>query len=284
MPRRNVNTGIWGEPWFEPLSYDAKSVYLFMELNDHTSACGIYIITPERVARELGAGMTVPKVLKAMKELQVKKEPIIQYDEVKSMVYLPFFVRHQRNSGKWMRGVEIALNTLEPHRFIVMFLKQNQQHGIGYKYPIDRVSIAPDTDPDLVLNLKEGGMGGEEKSKPGYLKESFDLFYAEYPNKKSPAVALERWEKLKPEPTLVVKIMLGLAAAKASVDWTLPDGTFKTAYIPHPSTWLNRRDWESDYTSRAAAPPVPQAPAMAITEADINYDALEASANEKAMG
>ncbi len=81
-------------------------------------------------------------------------------------------------------------------------------------------------------------------SKP--LRASFDLFWSMWPKakKKSKGKAERAWKKLKPDAELLAAIMGKLKQAQASVEWAKEDGK----YIPHPSTWLNAKGWEDEYT------------------------------------
>ena len=71
----------------------------------------------------------------------------------------------------------------------------------------------------------------------------FDLFWKEYPRKKTKGQAEKAWEKIKPSNGLLEIILEKLEEAKASVDWKKDNGQF----IPYPATWLNGRGWEDEH-------------------------------------
>jgi hypothetical protein len=75
---------------------------------------------------------------------------------------------------------------------------------------------------------------------------TFDEFYADYPNKKSPADAEKAWRKLNPDAELQAAIRDGLASAKNSAEWARDDGRF----IPYPASWLKAHGWKSEYKLR----------------------------------
>lgn len=77
----------------------------------------------------------------------------------------------------------------------------------------------------------------EEVSDP-----SFDQFWKQYPNKVAKANALKAWNKIKPDSSLLAKILESLEVAKSSDGWKKDGGKF----IPHPATWLNGKRWEDE--------------------------------------
>lgn len=78
--------------------------------------------------------------------------------------------------------------------------------------------------------------------------DRFSEFWTAYPRKVAKPEALKAWIKIKPDDDTFAAIMAGLAAAKASRDWTKDDGQF----IPHPTTWLNQRRWEDQLEAAGA--------------------------------
>ena len=274
MPKRNVDTALWGKPWFEAWPFEVRGLYIFLETMETTKPCGIFTITLERISRE-----TAWPVSRIQKAIELMGDAVM-YDPDKSLMFIRRFVKHQRNSQKWLISVERSLNELAPHKFIDTFLLEYQCFNIAYVKPTDRLSIATDTDNDSnVLGLKGGMQGGE----PSGLIEAFDLFYAAYPNQKAPAVAKVAWLALAPGPALIIKIMAGLEAAKKSLDWTYPSGQLKPEFIQHPDKWLSARAWEGTYLPRPVPTPgiVSKAAGPAPTEADINYTAYEQALNNQ---
>ncbi len=69
--------------------------------------------------------------------------------------------------------------------------------------------------------------------------ESFEQFWRVYPRKTGKGDALKAWVKLSPSLVLVL----------AALDWqTKQAGWVKDGgqFVPHPTTWLNRRGWEDE--------------------------------------
>jgi len=69
----------------------------------------------------------------------------------------------------------------------------------------------------------------------------FLAFWEAYPRKVDRGDAFKAWQKIqRPRPDIQA-ITTSITALKASRQWQEKNGRF----IPHPSTWLNRRGWES---------------------------------------
>lgn len=82
----------------------------------------------------------------------------------------------------------------------------------------------------------------------GVAEETFDQFWQQYPNKVAKANALKAWRKIKPDVSLLAKILQALSVAKASESWVKEGGRF----VPHPATWLNGKRWEDEAVSGEA--------------------------------
>ena len=77
-------------------------------------------------------------------------------------------------------------------------------------------------------------------------EQLFDEFWERHPKKRSKGRAEKAWVKIKPDEQLFKAILDGLERAKTSVDWLKDDGQ----YIPYPSTWLNSKGWEDEYSQQ----------------------------------
>jgi hypothetical protein len=69
----------------------------------------------------------------------------------------------------------------------------------------------------------------------------FMLWYSMYPNKQKPSIAFKAFCKLKPTPTFV-QYLIDDVRNRLENNWS---GRPKDK-IPHPSTYLNQREWEGD--------------------------------------
>lgn len=74
----------------------------------------------------------------------------------------------------------------------------------------------------------------------------FERFYAAYPRKRSRKQAERAFAKLKPDESLVNRMIEAIDVAKKSGAWSDPK------FIPYPATWLNAQGWldvlQTDYT------------------------------------
>jgi len=75
-------------------------------------------------------------------------------------------------------------------------------------------------------------------------EQLFDEFWSAYPKKRSKGQAEKTWVKIDPDESLLVAMLSGLEKAKNSHEWTKEGGQ----YVPYPSTWLNAKGWEDEYS------------------------------------
>lgn len=108
----------------------------------------------------------------------------------------------------------------------------------------EQVRFAQNEQITSTENTKTNPMSG----KPDGAEETFDQFWQQYPNKVAKANALKAWRKIKPDASLLAKILKGLSVAKASEGWVKDGGRF----VPHPATWLNGKRWEDEAVSGEA--------------------------------
>lgn len=76
----------------------------------------------------------------------------------------------------------------------------------------------------------------------------FDAFWAAYPRHTAKMAAKRRWDRLKPAPDLVEKILAALEWQCCLPQWQ------DEAYIPHASTYLNNARWEDEPPKQATPP------------------------------
>ena len=129
----------------------------------------------------------------------------------------------------------------------------------GYQVPERSDSLIPDSlIPDSGFTdtsdngdapvAKRGKRSKDEQPKDE-LEQSFDQFWAAYPNRKAKAKAKAAWGKIKPDETLLGIILVALEFQKKSPDWVKDGGQF----VPHPTTWLNGKRWEDEIADRQPA-------------------------------
>jgi hypothetical protein len=76
------------------------------------------------------------------------------------------------------------------------------------------------------------------------LMERFNIFWKAYPKKKSKGQAEKTWKKIKPKQEILGIMLNKIKEGNNSKEWAKDKGEF----IPHPSTWLNNKGWEDEYT------------------------------------
>lgn len=179
-----------------------------------------------------------PKFLKAM---------IFPYDDVDIEIELellskfkgnntPFIQRYQNGDGKYIQ--------------IIQWHKHQKPHHTEKESVFPPPENPPQTPPKIKRKIK--GMEKQLKASTelrngsltvkAQLKESFEIFYANYPKKKARDDAERAFTKLNPDKDLQDKILKAVRQAKTSKDWLKDDGE----YIPHPATYLNKRRWEDE--------------------------------------
>jgi hypothetical protein len=89
------------------------------------------------------------------------------------------------------------------------------------------------------VNENENENENERHPRANAPAEEFDRFWSMYPRKVGKDDARKAWQRLKPDGALVSRVLSALSAHRQSRQWQEDGGKF----IPHPSTWLNKRRW-----------------------------------------
>lgn len=90
------------------------------------------------------------------------------------------------------------------------------------------------------------------KSVPAWKPERFEAFWDYYPRGEDRMGAVEEWDKLQPDDTLIDRMARALARQKASEEWQRGIG------IPYACRWLRKRRWEDVPAQPQAQTPPPQ--------------------------
>lgn len=75
----------------------------------------------------------------------------------------------------------------------------------------------------------------------------FDCFYSAYPKKVGRREALKAWNKLKPQPALINRIMIDIVDRVEKGAWCIGQGK---QYIPGPAPYLNQERWTDEIIPR----------------------------------
>lgn len=78
------------------------------------------------------------------------------------------------------------------------------------------------------------------------LEARFSEFWTAYPKKQGKGAAWNAWRKLRPDTSLLAKMIASIQAHQSDPQWLKDQGQF----IPFPATWLNQRRFEDELTLR----------------------------------
>lgn len=79
----------------------------------------------------------------------------------------------------------------------------------------------------------------------------FERFWSAYPRRRNRGQAEKAWAKLKPDGSLLGRILQAVEVAKSRDDWRKDGGRF----VPYPATWLNAKGWEDEDAPAAPGDP-----------------------------
>jgi len=130
-----IKSSFWTDPENEKLPPEAKLVFLYLISNPLRTQCGIYKISPNRIAYDTGYSIdTVSKAIDALsREKKIKRDGLI--------IWIVNFFKHQANSSpKVLKRVAKELEELGNHPYIKEFLEKYKDYNIPYGYHIDTIS------------------------------------------------------------------------------------------------------------------------------------------------
>ena len=115
----------------------------------------------------------------------------------------------------------------------------------GQGEPIGVIGKPPSPSPSPTLNTPlppKGERRSVRKSPTDEHDNGFALFWEAYPKKIKRLRALKAWQAIAPDAALQTVIVAAVEANKNTVQWTKDGGE----YIPHPTSWLNGRQWQDE--------------------------------------
>ncbi len=95
MTFRNIDTGIWGDPFVEGLCKEAKLLYVYSWTNSHICPAGILETTTKRIAFETGIDEA------ELCGLIDKLAPKVCWVDGKNALWVKNFFRHQCKNGNF---------------------------------------------------------------------------------------------------------------------------------------------------------------------------------------
>ncbi len=120
MTVRNVETGVWYQPWFEDLTVHGRLLFIYAFTNRHANAAGLYAISLKRVASE--TGLTLEQVQSALGEL---RNHLTYFAEQQGLLWVRGFLEHQANSPVFLRGIATILRGVKDPSLVQEFLTYN---------------------------------------------------------------------------------------------------------------------------------------------------------------
>lgn len=161
-----IKSSFWTDPENEKLPPEAKLVFLYLISNPLRTQCGIYKISPNRIA--YNTGYPIDTVSKAIDTLSREKK--IKYDGL--VVWVINFFKHQANSSpKVLKRVAKELEELGSHPYVKEFLEYYKDYNIPYEYPIDTVSEGYPKKEKEKEKEKENKINNKSRSKERAVKD-----------------------------------------------------------------------------------------------------------------
>lgn len=152
---------------------------------------------------------------------------------------------------EWLRERDMITTTKTTRGVIVSIRNYNRyQNPASYENDNEGATNATmkrqrrDTNSNTIVKegTKEEGKKKEEHTPPASPSDTeFDEFYKAYPRKVGKGAAIKAWGKIMDRPPVNI-LLSALTWQRKTLQWTRDDGQ----YIPHPATWLNRRQWEDE--------------------------------------
>lgn len=221
---RVVNTKFWTDPYTENLDPSEKLLFLYFLTSPLSNIAGVYEVTIKRIAFETGFDKDM--VLKILKRFE--DDGKLYY--VEGYICIKNFIDNQRLNDNMEKGVSLIMDAL-PERVSKALKGFERLSNPPLKYEIGNKK-------DEIRNKKE------ESVVTNVFASTFEPFWSSYPRKIGKGAAEAAWLKIKPRPTdeFTTQVIEKIEQLKLSYDWRKDSG----AFIPHPSTWLNRKGWEDE--------------------------------------
>ncbi len=129
--QRYISTSFWDDKWIMELNPSEKFLYMYLLTNPLTNIAGIYKITKNRISFDSGFEIsTVEEIIMRFE----KDRKAFHYNN--EFVILPTWPKHQQFEKriKIKTGIEAVLKELPKN--VLNFAAE-----VGYRYPIDTISI-----------------------------------------------------------------------------------------------------------------------------------------------
>ena len=248
---RQVMLSFWTDSFIDDnFSAEDKYFYLYILTNTHTTLCGCYEVSEQRIGKEMG--LSTDSVM-AIIERFSKTFDLIRYNHsTKEILILKWSKYNWNASPRFRVAVENELEKIKDPSFKEYLLRLLDGEEIDKSiYPIDRVmgengnSEYP-IDTNVIVNVNDtvsvnsNSLSVKETKRTRKKYEDtpeFITFWEAYPVHANKVGARQEFAKIDaPLDVLLESIEMW----KRTDQWKKDGGQ----YIPYPAKWLKERRWE----------------------------------------
>ena len=209
---------------------------------------GCYYLPLPTMCHEVGcSSLDARKALKTLSRIG-----FAHYDECSEHVWIPNMAHFQigeslKPKDKRIPCIIKALEGLRTTPFLDDFLKRYQQvfclHGVS---PIDAPSMPLDRPSEASISSRRAGSVEQKQNitppAVNFEGDEFNRLWEAYPKKVGKEAARKTWDKLDRTLPAMDVLLRAVQQQKQSRQWQKDNGEF----IPHLSTWLNKKRWEDE--------------------------------------
>lgn len=248
---RQVMLSFWTDSFIDDnFSAEDKYFYLYILTNTHTTLCGCYEVSEQRMGKEMG--LSTDSVM-AIIERFSKTFDLIRYNHsTKEILILKWSKYNWNASPRFRVAVENELEKIKDPSFKEYLLRLLDGEEIDKSiYPIDRVmgengnSEYP-IDTNVIVNVNDtvsvnsNSLTVKETKRTRKKYEDtpeFITFWEAYPVHANKVGARQEFSKI--DAPLEV-LLESIEMWKRTDQWKKDGGQ----YIPYPAKWLKERRWE----------------------------------------
>lgn len=248
---RQVMLSFWTDSFIDDnFSAEDKYFYLYILTNTHTTLCGCYEVSEQRMGKEMG--LSTDSVM-AIIERFSKTFDLIRYNHsTKEILILKWSKYNWNASPRFRVAVENELEKIKDPSFKEYLLRLLDGEEIDKSiYPIDRVmgengnSEYP-IDTNVIVNVNDTVSVNSSSIKDKSIKRTrkkyedtpeFKAFWDAYPVQANKVRAREEFAKVDAPLEVLLK---AIETWKHTDQWNKEGGK----YIPYPAKWLKERRWE----------------------------------------
>lgn len=240
---RTIDSAFWTDPKIRKLSADAKLLLLYFITNAHTHVSGIYYAPRLLIQHETGlTGKAIDTLCDTLSKLE-----LCRFDRALELVWVKNMMRYQGRGDKNLKSAaHHVTEDLHYSPLIADFLEYYPEvKAVIPDRVLDRVSRVrtPEQDSRSLIpdqdTIAHFSKTKNERTHAPHFSDDFIKFWDAYPRKIGKQAAWKTWNKLNGGRPEVAVIVHAVEVQKTCTQWCE-----SVQYIPHPSTWLNRGQWD----------------------------------------